>query len=504
MDVKKVDPALASWDAQTEQDIFGNQAPYAAGSHTSAAPPTASDDEAPSIYQAHPYRPHTTQFPQSSPPYLEGSLPEYSQSVDPMPTAPLLDEQTQLREQQTSEPIRPSGHAPQSHQPAQQQQRPIQPFPSYGSVAPSGRQGPLSITTPFIRDRRSDSAVPRSSTSEHEPLVPGRGGKSKGTCALLRKCNRFVIGCIFLLMLIIYSLYRVLTLFVDPCALTSDSRMHYYSETWNSEPRGEISITLLDYIPGNVIIRESDDWEQDGVYLTFSKRSTSTKILDDIYTKAEAFQAPAVLRLTTLFRAKDTDERTKLLRGHCTKTETEIVYPKGVPYPQLLIVNGVLGNIRVQLDSPTTILDRIRLDVTNGSILIDGLSIRDEASFRVGTGKVQAVMRAIGEVNMETADGDIDVVLHPSLAFLDFGHENLNVTMKSMEGSITLDMVRSRSLFSAATFFSLCFLFVICDRQKICDIDRDPSRADSALPGTFLSQRRKQATCDLSWIQRAS
>jgi len=253
-----------------------------------------------------------------------------------------------------------------------------------------------------------------------------------------------------------------------------------------------------------VIIRESDDWEQDGVYLTFSKRSTSTKILDDIYMKAEAFQTPIIfLRLTTLFRAKDTDERKKLLRGHCTKTETEITYPKGVPYPQLLIVNGVLGNIRVQLDSPTAILDRIRLDVTDGSILVDGLSIRDEASFRVGTGKVQGVMRAIGEVNMETADGDIDAVLHPSLAFLDSGHENLNVTMKSMEGSVTLVMVRSRSLFSAATYSRFC-LFVIYDRQKIRDIDNDPSRAGSALPGAFLAQRRNQATCDLSWIQRVS
>lgn len=69
MDLKKADRALPLWDAQTEQDIFGNQAPYATSSHTATALASSTHDSATSIYQAHPYRPNTTRSPQSSFPY---------------------------------------------------------------------------------------------------------------------------------------------------------------------------------------------------------------------------------------------------------------------------------------------------------------------------------------------------------------------------------------------------------------------------------------------------
>ncbi|KAF9990449.1 hypothetical protein BGZ75_001931, partial [Mortierella antarctica] len=280
------------------------------------------------------------------------------------------------------------------------------------------------------------------STSEHEPLIPKREGKNKNTWALLRRYNRFIIGCIFLLMLVIYFVCRVLILYVDPCAMTSDSSMPYTDiQSLDTMPQGEISISLQDHIPGNVVIRENDDWNENNVVVKFSKRSTSTKVLDDMFLLVEASTDP-FLRVISLLRTEDADERKKLLRGHCTKMEIELVYPRGVSYPQLLRMNGVLGNIHVQLDSPTAILDRIHLDVIDGNILVDGVSIREKATFRVARGKIQGKMRSIGEVNMESIDGDIDVVLHPSLAFLDMESENLNVTMRSLEGSINLVMAQ--------------------------------------------------------------
>ncbi|KAF9966578.1 hypothetical protein BGZ70_001887 [Mortierella alpina] len=385
MDVKKVDPALASWDAQTEQDIFGNQAPYAAGPHISTAPSTTSDDDVSSIYQAHPYRPHTTHFPQS-PPYLESIIhPDKPQNLPGRLSTRL---------------------SPISHRSSNR-------YPS----------SPFRVTDRWLlMDAKDVQAL------QHHSCETGAATVLCQEAAVVSTSH--------------WSL-DVKILLVDPCALTNDSLMHYNSVTWQTEPSGELSVTMLDHIPGNVIIRENDDWDEESVLIEISKRSTSTKVLDSIHLRAEALETPAViLRLTTLMQTKDADETKKLLRGHCTKMETKIIYPKGIPYPQLLIVNGVLGNIRVELDKHMAILDRVRLNVTNGSILIDGLSVRDEATFSVGTGKVQGTMRAIGEVNMETADGDIDVVLHPSLAFLDFGPENLNVTMKSTEGSVNLVMAQ--------------------------------------------------------------
>ncbi|KAF9277787.1 hypothetical protein BGZ68_008996 [Mortierella alpina] len=198
---------------------------------------------------------------------------------------------------------------------------------------------------------------------------------------------------------------------------------------------------MLDYIPGNVVIRENDDLEEEDVLLRFHKRSTSTKVLDDLYVKVESIPS-SFHRAFPLFRTEDVDEKQKLLRGHCTKIDVELIYPRGVPYPQLLTVNGVLGNVHIQLASPMAIFDRMRLDVTVGNIFIEGLSIKEEASFSVGTGKLQGSMRAIGEVNLETALGDMDVEIHPSLAFQDSGSENLNVTLNNREGSIKLVMAQ--------------------------------------------------------------
>ncbi|KAF9277786.1 hypothetical protein BGZ68_008995 [Mortierella alpina] len=165
------------------------------------------------------------------------------------------------------------------------------------------------------------------------------------------------------------------------------------------------------------------------------------KVLDDIHVNGESSAAP-YLHFFPHLRTEDPDEKKKLLRGHCTKMDIELIFPRGVPYPQLLTVNGVLGNVHIQLDSPTAIFDSMRLDVTDGNIFFEGLSIKEEARFRVGTGKLQGSMRAIGEVNLETTVGDMDVEIHPSLAFQDSGSENLNVTLKNTEGSIKLVMAQ--------------------------------------------------------------
>ena len=195
-----------------------------------------------------------------------------------------------------------------------------------------------------------------------------------------------------------------------------------------------------------MVIREAEDWDAETIEIYFYMKSTSIKVLDDMSFKAETDTSESdtspFIRIFSFLRTEGAEEKKKLLRGHCTKIDVELVYPKAGSNPPLLMMEGVVGDVHVQLGSHTTILDRMRLDVTNGNILIDGVSIRKEASFRVGTGKLQGTMRAIGEVNMETTAGDIDIVLHPSLLFLDSGSENLNVSMKSMEGSVNLAMVR--------------------------------------------------------------
>ncbi|KAF9950593.1 hypothetical protein BGZ72_007781 [Mortierella alpina] len=448
MDMKKIDPALPSWDAQTEQDIFGNQAPYATGSYT-PAPSTDTDESTQPIYQAHPYRPNATHYSLSSPthPDLAGLPPKYSQDPNAVPTAPSLESQPQQQtSQETTEVASQSQHSPYSHQ-QQQQQQPIQPFTPLSNHT---RNRPTSFSPLYTH--RYSPVNSQESPSYYGSVPPERHREPFSTKALfsiralLCRRNRYIIGGILLLLMIIFFLSHAVVSFVDPCSLTSDSSMHSHSEAYFSDATEDIFISLLDLIPGNVVIREAEDWDAETIEIYFYMKSTSIKVLDDMSFKSETDTSESdtspFIRIFSFLRTEGAEEKKKLLRGHCAKIDVELVYPKAGSNPPLLMVEGVVGDVHVQLGSHTTILDRIRLDVTNGNILIDGVSIRKEASFRVGTGKLQGTMRAIGEVNMETTAGDIDIVLHPSLLFLDSGSENLNVTMKSMEGSVNLAMVR--------------------------------------------------------------
>ncbi|KAG0200078.1 hypothetical protein BGX28_006769 [Mortierella sp. GBA30] len=62
MDIKKIHPTEPHWDNQTEQEIFGTQAPYATDSGSNDEYFPASVENTPPFYQAHPYRPDITSF----------------------------------------------------------------------------------------------------------------------------------------------------------------------------------------------------------------------------------------------------------------------------------------------------------------------------------------------------------------------------------------------------------------------------------------------------------
>ncbi|KAG0278617.1 hypothetical protein BGZ95_003563 [Linnemannia exigua] len=426
-----------------EQSTFGSQAPFASGP---SAPP--SHDPYYNVPTDVPPE-YTGPSPVTAAPAGAGNPQTYLPPTAPL--APSPGPQHHVPQQHS-----PYGHIPPGQDPRQQQQQPY-----YGGVGPSTNYGATSnaaspfphnnnnfpphpapqgyyydnngkpyqpvITAPPVpqdprgyghghgrRRRESVSSDSDSDSDHHHRRSPHarRKRKKSGNCC--------TCCCLTILFIFLYCWYLVKS-FAFPNSSCSNTDGHETSvDTMFVQlvPGLNYKYEATEEISGNIVVNESDNWDEKGIRIHVIKRASSNSILNQIVHTLENVNGTSVSRV----HLRDTlskDEKKKIANGQgCLKADVEITYPSLRRHPTSgllqrlgrLDLSTISGEVSVKFKSAEAgidaySLDRLKVAVVNGDLEVSNVVVVNKTKIEIVNGQISANLITAGAVNAGMVNG---------------------------------------------------------------------------------------------------
>ncbi|GJJ72152.1 hypothetical protein EMPS_04509 [Entomortierella parvispora] len=513
-----------------EQEAFGNQAPYAAGSSTRLDDPRdyqdlhkyrgTADEEAP--YLAHPYRPdmmipqHAIQptvpssatdhlkaesFPSEAPPMYSSepaatplvahaavaplappqrlqspqsdthstlfpfppsenhpramrSLPSLQRSSQHQHSTPTGDQQAATSIPLAAPPpgLTDDANAPYSAQsPLQQQQLPF-PFTSqsYGAVSPHASSTPHCSRSIRSHGSSRSSTSSDSSDSENDELLSDRQRKNRYPIRCKHgksKCSKRILFLAMLAGTLVYYIFG--WLMEDPCETSKrlgiEEEMYAFLYSENTT----ISLGILDGIPGNILIKELDDWGEGTVYVYVFSTSADHNVIDDIIYDYKLLPSMDTVQWNTRLRPgmEASEKQLERIKKTCTRSNIVITLPKVNKGVRALNLFTSQGDIAVQWKNLQILSDEVSLHAADGNIILDGLSTKRKTDIVVsGEGSVSGLLSTAEIANISTDVGHIDLELDTDIGLIEDSRKNLDISLSTKtKGHINLVHTRDYS-----------------------------------------------------------
>ncbi|KAG0045343.1 hypothetical protein BGZ83_009434 [Gryganskiella cystojenkinii] len=430
MDVKKIhsDPEQ-QWDANVEQEIFGNQAPYAAGSSTRPDHPQDfqnhpehhnSAEEAP--YLAHPYEPDSRQKA------IHPIPDSYTHSVDPFTAAIVPSDAPPMYSQEPdSKPVMPivSAHVP------------VLPFTASQSQPQVNKR---------YRGLENDYSDDDSRSSDETEFILAKGTFRNKRILIRTKCTRWK----FMLVLIVVSLlfyFSVDVITEDACVKAARLGTEEYDYSFAYTPSTNISVKIMDGIPGNIILKESDDWEDLYTFTVKVETSSSDRNLLDAVEFKYLFPENIMQWTTILVPFKNGENSTKLLarlKKHCVRADLTITIPKHNAGLRTVELQTSEGDIRIDWAGASTrmvtMADEVKIQAYRGSVVLDGASVRKNTEIVIqGAGSVSGLLITAEKASVSTHTGTINLEVDTDLDLMGNYVKNLDLDLRTTsKGSINL------------------------------------------------------------------
>ncbi|KAF9389957.1 hypothetical protein CPB97_010240 [Podila verticillata] len=404
MDKKTPIPPPALCSPSDEQELFGNQAPFA--SVGTSHPPTV---PGPSHPQQHFNSDH---IPQDAPPM-------YTEQPHVYP------------EQPVAQPASPSGYAPLlSPQP--------QPYysgqPSYGAIPPNPQYTPNHQGYRPIRQQGNDDS---SSEDEHDRQAhrKHRRKKRKSKC---RKCC-----CWTIILILLFTWFPSIAIFSnDTCSIDKAHGKIFESLSVKPSSSLDTRLEIDENILGEVVVMQSPDWMQSDVQTRLRLQGSSKRVVDAVDIGIDNNKTTHTASISVYLKAGSPSESRQILKGECLKAYVEIIYPRSVPGTGSLDITTTAGTITVKLDKPEATFRSIALSSTLGDITLDGVHVQKRTSVRAVKGNVSGMIKTTGEVDIEVEKGTINLSVDDAPNIHGWDRSTLDVKLSTVHGTVDLKQVR--------------------------------------------------------------
>jgi hypothetical protein len=122
------------------------------------------------------------------------------------------------------------------------------------------------------------------------------------------------------------------------------------------------------------------------------------------------------------------------LKKTCTRSDAIITLPKDNAGVAKIKLATSQGGARIEWKSPHTLANDISIQATNGSVILEGLSVKNRTEISVlGTGMVQGVLNTAEYVTVSTEIGWIDLEIDTEMGLIGNNPSFLDVTLKTTE-----------------------------------------------------------------------
>ncbi|KAK5822283.1 hypothetical protein F5H01DRAFT_335370 [Linnemannia elongata] len=485
-----------------EQATFGNQAPFA-----SPVGPSAPHD---------PYIPIPTDVPPSysaAPSPVGAAVSRNPQTFLPPPSAPPQGPNTPQHNPYSYNPpagappplagggLNPNSprHHPQSPYfsppplPQQQYQQ-----PHYGGAGPSTNYGATNnnnlpppppqgfyydnngqpyqpvVTAPLVpraphgrRVRGVVSSDSDSSGDEHHPHRrtprPRRNKKKSGSC-----CS---CCCLTILFLFLYCWYLIKS-FAFPDYSCTDADNVSIDTMYVPLVSGlNFEYKASEEVSGNIVVSESETWDEKRIRIVVVKKAYSSKTLDQITHTLKTVNGTTVSRV----HLKDTlskDQKEKISKhGGCLRADVQIIYPRAsssfasrsesesgvvttgsesVRDLGALSLSTISGEISVKMASSGAeaySLDSLGVKVVHGDVEFNNLVVVRKTHVEIVNGQVLADLTTAGAIKVDMVNGGMGLTIDSAAprtkpasgsGIGDWSPENLDVQVNAVNGPVSV------------------------------------------------------------------
>ncbi|KAG0379322.1 hypothetical protein BGX24_000879 [Mortierella sp. AD032] len=177
-------------------------------------------------------------------------------------------------------------------------------------------------------------------------------------------------------------------------------------------------------IAGNIVVNESDIWDEKGIRIHVIKRASSNYILNQIVHTLENVNGTTVSRV----HLRDTlskDEKKKIANGQgCLKADVQITYPslrrhQGSEFLQKLgslDLSTISGEISVKFKSAEAgidayNLDRLKVAVVHGDVELSNVIVVNKTKIEIVNGQVSADLITAGIVKTDMVNGGVGLTI---------------------------------------------------------------------------------------------
>ncbi|KAF8941280.1 hypothetical protein BGZ47_007439 [Haplosporangium gracile] len=230
----------------------------------------------------------------------------------------------------------------------------------------------------------------------------------------------------------------------------------------------------IEEVTGNILVSESDSWDEKRIRIVVIKKAYSTKTLNQITHTLENINGTTVSRVHLKDTLSEKEKEKIANHGGCLRADVQITYPPAssssstfasaplsesdvvttTPVRDLraLSLSTISGQISVKFASngvEAYSLDALEVKIVNGDVEVSNLIVVKKTQVEIVNGQVLADLTTAGAIKVDMANGGIGLTINSaapqvkSTSYRGSGGwspENLDVQVNAVNGPVSVTL----------------------------------------------------------------
>ncbi|KAF9153685.1 hypothetical protein BG015_002895 [Linnemannia schmuckeri] len=231
----------------------------------------------------------------------------------------------------------------------------------------------------------------------------------------------------------------------------------------------------IEEVTGNIVVNESDSWDEKGIRIVVIKKAYSTKSLNQIVHTLENVNGTTVSRVHLKDSLSEKEKEKITNHGGCLRADVQITYPRASSPSSSSFVSAsrcesdvatttslrdlgalslstISGQISVKFASSGVEgyhLDALGVKIVNGDVEVSNLVVVKKTHVEIVNGQVLADLTTAGAVKVDMANGGIGLTINSAAPRAEpmtlggggeWSPENLDVQVNAVNGPVSVTL----------------------------------------------------------------